>query len=62
MTIEDVIKTIERETGQKVNESAPLEELNVDSLEFLDLLIVLGVSSENSETYQTVGDLIRAVA
>lgn len=58
----DVCAVIERETGQKVTESTPLEELNVDSLEFLDLLILLGVSSDNSESYQTVGDLIRAAA
>jgi hypothetical protein len=56
----DVCAVIEQETGQKVIGETPLDELNVDSLEFLDLLIVLGVP--NDGVFYTVGDLMKAVA
>jgi acyl carrier protein len=59
MTIVDVI---ERETGQAVDESTPLEDLNVDSLEFLELLITLGVPNDQAGSFQTVGDLIKAAS
>jgi len=56
----DICAVIERETGQKVTEDTPLDELNVDSLEFLDLLIVLGVPNDGE--YQTVGDIVKVTA
>lgn len=58
----DVCAVIERETGQKVTEGTPLEELNVDSLEFLDLLLTLGILIDGSDKFQTVGDLVRELA
>lgn len=62
MTIEDVI---ERETGQVVNENTLLEDLNVDSLEFVDLLLAIsnetGKSVPDSKVSElnTVGDIAR---
>lgn len=56
----DICAVIERETGQSVTEETPLENLNVDSLEYLDLLLVLEVPSDG--VYQTVGDLAKAAA
>ena len=56
----DVCAVIERETGQKVNEDTPLDELQVDSLEYLELLVTLDVPSDGA--YQTVGDLAKAAA
>jgi len=62
MTIEDVI---ERETGQVVNENTLLEDLNIDSLEFVDLLLAIsnetGKSVPDSKVSElnTVGDIAR---
>jgi len=55
---------IERETGQKVSNSTPLDDLDLDSLEFIDLL-----SEVDKETgreipqslwgdLKTVGDIV----
>lgn len=63
MTLEQVI---ERETGEPVTEHMLIDELNVDSLEYLELLQVLerqtGVAPTDAQlaSLQTVGGLVRA--
>lgn len=64
----DICEVIERETGQPVTEDTLLEELPVDSLEFLNLLLV--VSNETGRTVpdgrlgelHTVGDILKVAA
>lgn len=64
----DTCDVIERLTGQQVTLDTPLEELEVDSLEFLDLLLslseVAGKSIEDHKigSLKTVGDLERELA
>jgi len=55
-----VCEIIEQETGQKVDFSTPIDDLQVDSLEFLYLLIKLDVPADNIIEFHTVGDLVRA--
>lgn len=58
-----VFEIIERETGQKVTAETRLENLDCDSLEYLDLLLAieseLGISSEKAQDFTTVGDFVR---
>jgi len=56
----NILEIIETETGQKVTNETPLDALNVDSLEFLELLIALGIPSDDITSFRTVGDLARA--
>ena len=58
MTIEDVLRIVERETGQQVTAETRLSALALDSLEYVDLLIVLGVPVEKADTLESVGDLV----
>lgn len=63
-----ICEVIERETGQAVTEATPLEDLNTDSLEFMDLL--LAISNETGKTIpdnrlgelHTVGDIMEVSA
>lgn len=56
----NVCEIIERETGQVVTLDTPIEDLQVDSLEYIDLMLTLGLDSNGH--YETVGDLQRKVA
>lgn len=56
----DVCAVIEDETGESVTPTTPLDQLNIDSLEFLQLLVVLGIPSDDIASFETVGDLIKA--
>jgi len=56
----DICKTIEKEIGQKVTLETHVENLNVDSLEYLYLLLTLG--ADVSGNYVTVGDIQQAIA
>lgn len=58
----DVCAVIEQETGESVTPTTPLDQLNVDSLEFLELLVVLGIPSDDIGSFETVGDLMRVAA
>lgn len=59
----EVCATIERETGQQVTANTPLGDLDMDSLEFLQLLMMLGeefsveIPAERAARCRTVGDL-----
>ncbi len=56
------LEVIERETGQTVTEDTLLEDLAIDSLEFLELLVALDIPNDNSSTFKTIGDLVKAAA
>ena len=63
-----VLQIIEAETGQKVTPETSLDSLDIDSLEFLQLLIQLSEVSgktmpdDKIAGIRTVGDLIREMA
>lgn len=63
-----VCAVIERETAQSVSEDTPLSDLNLDSLEFIELLAAIEdatdkhVPTESIADMQTVGDLIAEAA
>lgn len=65
---EKVCSIIERETGQKVDNLTSIQEILVDSLEFLDMLLIIGqelgkeVPDEKISHLMTVGDIIEAVS
>jgi Phosphopantetheine attachment site len=60
VTIEQVILKVEDQTGQKVTADTPLSELELDSLEFLDLLVQVGVLDVNAPRLHTVKDIYLA--
>lgn len=63
MTIEDVMEKVESETGQKVHQDTKLSSLNLDSLEFVDLLIQVGdVPDSVVPRIDTVNDLYLAAS
>jgi len=65
MTIEDVIK---RETGQAVDSATLLQDLPVDSLEYLDLILTVeretgkNLPDGRLATLTTVGELIQELS
>lgn len=64
----NVCAIIERETGKPVTEDTLLDALDVDSLEFMNLLLVLGdefgkdVPFEKASELRTVADLAQELA
>jgi acyl carrier protein len=64
----DIHKIIEVETGQAVTDDTSLDSLDVDSLEFLQLLLQLGeatgkyVPDAKIAAIRTVGDLVRELS
>ena len=68
MTSPEICALIEQETGQAVTEATPLEALQIDSLEFLNLLLIIGdaagkeISDRDVSQAGTVGDLVKACA
>lgn len=68
MISEKVLAVIARETGQTVTDQTSLDDLGLDSLEFLDLLLALGretgkeIPDETVAGLKTVGDLAREYA
>jgi len=63
-----VCDVILRETGQEVTEFTPIESLDVDSLELLDLLMEIeretgiAVPDARIAELQTVGDIVKVAA
>jgi acyl carrier protein len=61
MTIEDVIQKVEDETGQKVTAETNLNDLGLDSLDFVDLLLHIGdIPDSVVPRIDTVNDLYLA--
>ena len=60
-----IMQRIHEETGyplQDLTILTTLDELCLDSLEFVDLMIALEVPKEKSGSIVTVGDILRALA
>jgi acyl carrier protein len=63
-----IYQIIQRETGQSVFGETPLSDLNVDSLEFLQLLLTLQeetgktIPDDRVASLKTVGDLALELA
>lgn len=57
----DICAVIERETGLHVTSETSLDALPVDSLEYLDLMLVLGVPDSALPNVHLVGDLTQYV-
>jgi acyl carrier protein len=63
-----VCELIERETEQPVNEETPLSALEMDSLEFVEMLSTIEakmgkrISDDLYPKLKTVGDIVRALA
>jgi hypothetical protein len=57
MTIEQVIHAVEDQTGQTVTAETQISELGLDSLEFLDLLVHVGVPDAMAPRLHTVKDI-----
>ena len=51
----DIIESV---TGQQVTLDTPVEDLQIDSLEYLDLMVQLDIDS--AKTYRTVRDMDEA--
>jgi hypothetical protein len=61
MTIEDVIRAVEDETGQQVKPETEISALDMDSLEFLNLLVQIGnIPDAVVPRINTVSDLYLA--
>lgn len=60
MTIEEVIQTVEDQAGQRVTLETQLSELGLDSLEFLDLLVQIGIPDTMAPSLHTVKDIFLA--
>jgi acyl carrier protein len=64
---ETVLRVVERETGRAATLETPLDELGLDSLDFLDLTLAIGaetgrpLSHTRLQEIETVGDLVRAI-
>jgi len=55
----DICAIIERETGQKVNDDTPLEELGLDSLEFLSLMLAISNKTGKSLSDEQIAEMYR---
>jgi acyl carrier protein len=68
MTTQEVCAAIERETGQAVRVETKVDDLDVDSLEFLNLLLTLSeefgkeIPHDTADHLFTVGDIVSALA
>jgi acyl carrier protein len=57
MTIEQAIAVVEEHSGQKVTAETKISDLGFDSLDFLDLMVALGIPDERVPHIDTVQDL-----
>lgn len=61
MTIEEVMEVVKEHTGQDVFPETQLDDLGMDSLDFLDLLVRLSVPDAAVPSLQTVRGLHNAI-
>lgn len=59
MTSDAVMKVVEEETGKTVSLDTELKDLGLDSLEFLNLMVELGIPDASIPYINTVRDLTR---
>ncbi len=57
MTIDEVVAIVREETGHEVSPETCLDKLDMDSLDFLELLVHVGVPNEVVPRINTVNDL-----
>jgi acyl carrier protein len=57
--IEKVIETVERETGQKVTAETSLDDLGLDSLEFISLVLAVGEATGKTIPDEKIAGLTR---
>ena len=62
MTKDEVLAVIAKEAGFPVNDSMALGELELDSLELMNLLVALDIPDADIEELDTVADLIAKAA
>ena len=62
MTKDEVLAVIAKEAGFLVNDSMALGELELDSLELMNLLVALDIPDADIEELDTVADLIAKAA
>lgn len=70
MTKNEVLMLVRRETGRAANEDTPVDDLGMDSLDFLHLIQVLEGAAEREIPFErfaeikrlTIGDLARELA
>jgi acyl carrier protein len=61
MIVPDIITFVECESGKLVTRETRLDSLGLDSLEFLNLMLLCGVPDEKVAALETVGDICDAV-
>lgn len=59
MTTDEVMTIVEDETGKTVSLDTELKDLGLDSLEFLNLMVQLGIPDASIPYINTVRDLTR---
>lgn len=59
MTTDEVMTIVESESGQTVNLDTDLKDLGLDSLEFLNLMVQLGIPDASVPYINTVRELTR---
>ena len=57
---EFVLREIEKQLGVVATHSTTLEELGIDSLDFISLMQVMNIPKEKYPSINTVGDIVRA--
>jgi acyl carrier protein len=57
----DVCRVVEDETGQSVEWDTRIDSLGLDSLDFLNLMVVCGVPDDKVAGLETVGDIADAI-
>lgn len=62
MSKDEVLAVIEKETGHPVTEETSVSDLDCDSLEFMNLLVQLGIPDAAIDQLKTVGDIAAKAA
>lgn len=62
MTTEEILSKVSERSGIAAEQNTSLEDLSLDSLEFVDLAIELGIPESKWAQLRTVRDLIATAA
>jgi acyl carrier protein len=61
VTQQEIIQAVESQAAVSVTLETKLDSLNLDSLEFVELMTLCGVPQEKEVGIETVGDIVKAV-